>query len=230
MHEDSTAVSPLDEAIISRMLAGDDRAFRQVVTCLVTPLSRYIHRVIGNQADAGGAEVEDIVQETFIKLWLNREKYDPARASLKTWVYQMARNLAIDHLRRIGSRPAGYSDSLDDETRESRIEESIAAGARDEATEDSREESAKDSTEEMGDKKNAQWQQLGQLLLQLPESQRSAIALYHLQGFSNKETAQILGTSLEALESLLARGRRSLQKLAPKRETEGKETESKQTR
>ena len=69
-----------------------------------------------------------------------------------------------------------------------------------------------------GDERGAQWQQLGQLLLQLPESQRSAIALYYLQGFSNRETAQILGISVAALESLLARGRRSLQKMAPESE------------
>ena len=46
----------------------------------------------------------------------------------------------------------------------------------------------------------------------LPESQRTALALCHYRGFSNREAAQVLGISVDALESLLARARRSLKK------------------
>src|SRR6266571_8128565 len=51
--------------------------------------------MLGNEAAA-----EDLVQDTFVKVWRNAERYDPARGSLDTWVLLMARNLAIDALRR----------------------------------------------------------------------------------------------------------------------------------
>jgi RNA polymerase sigma-70 factor (ECF subfamily) len=51
--------------------------------------------MLGNEASA-----EDLVQDTFVKLWRNAERYDPARGSLDTWILLTARNLAIDALRR----------------------------------------------------------------------------------------------------------------------------------
>src|SRR5207237_9617187 len=51
--------------------------------------------MLGNEAAA-----EDLVQDTLVKVWRNAERYDPARGSLDTWVLLMARNLAIDALRR----------------------------------------------------------------------------------------------------------------------------------
>jgi RNA polymerase sigma-70 factor, ECF subfamily len=51
--------------------------------------------MLGNEAAA-----EDLVQDTMVKVWRNAERYDPARGSLDTWILLMARNLAIDSLRR----------------------------------------------------------------------------------------------------------------------------------
>ncbi|MFN2543270.1 MAG: RNA polymerase sigma factor [Actinomycetota bacterium] len=51
--------------------------------------------MLGNEAAA-----EDLVQDTFVKAWRNAERYDVARGSLDTWILLMARNLAIDSLRR----------------------------------------------------------------------------------------------------------------------------------
>jgi RNA polymerase sigma-70 factor (ECF subfamily) len=51
--------------------------------------------MLGNEAAA-----EDLVQDTFVKVWRNATRYDPTRGSLDTWILLMARNLAIDALRR----------------------------------------------------------------------------------------------------------------------------------
>jgi RNA polymerase sigma-70 factor (ECF subfamily) len=51
--------------------------------------------MLGNEAAA-----EDLVQDTFVKVWRNADRYDPARGSLDTWMLLMARNLAIDSIRR----------------------------------------------------------------------------------------------------------------------------------
>jgi RNA polymerase sigma-70 factor (ECF subfamily) len=48
----------------------------------------------------GDAAAQDLVQDTFVKLWRNAERYDPGRGKLETWVLLVARSLAIDSLRR----------------------------------------------------------------------------------------------------------------------------------
>ena len=176
-----------DDVVIRDMLAGDRCAFRRVVEWQLEPLDRYVRRIVGGgkRTDGAAADAADIVQEAFLKLWLNRHRYDPARASLKTWLYRLAHNLAIDHLRHRANET-----SLDE----------VA-------------EVADDAAELSGYVSRERLERLNDLLWHLPERQRSAVALYHLQGFSNAETADILGVSVRALESLLARGRKTLNQM-----------------
>ncbi|WP_341927710.1 sigma-70 family RNA polymerase sigma factor [Nocardioides psychrotolerans] len=85
----------------------------RVVTDLSTPeavraayaahgdeLYRLSLRALGDQ---GGAQ--DAVQETFLRAWRARETYDVGRASLRTWLFQIARNVVVDAQRARGSRP-----------------------------------------------------------------------------------------------------------------------------
>lgn len=128
------------------------------------------------------AEAEDITQEVFLRLWTHAGKYDAATARLSTWLHNIAHNLCIDHFRKQGRI---------------RLEEPGQDG-------------------ESGDEPDAGYMaslvsnDIKAAMMQLPERQRSAIILCHYQGLSNKEAAGILDTSVDALESLLARGRRSL--------------------
>jgi RNA polymerase sigma-70 factor (ECF subfamily) len=60
---------------------------------------------------------EEIVQETFTRAWRHADSYDPARGSVRTWLYQIARHAIIDSRRRASARPTvapGAADSLED--------------------------------------------------------------------------------------------------------------------
>jgi RNA polymerase sigma-70 factor (ECF subfamily) len=127
------------------------------------------------------AEAEDIVQETCLRLWQHARDYTP-RARVTTWLHRIAHNLAVDRLRARGRlKPIPDEDAMPESARQtSLIEEKRRALALDAA------------------------------LAALPERQAAALTLVHLHGLSGKEAADVLGIGAEALESLLARGRRAL--------------------
>jgi RNA polymerase sigma-70 factor (ECF subfamily) len=127
------------------------------------------------------AEAEDVAQEAFLRLWRGAARWEP-RAKVRTWLYRVARNLCIDRLR--AQRPSVPVDTM----------ELPANGG--------------------GPKAAIHRDQVAALIdgaiAKLPERQREALALVHYQELSNIEAAQIMDVSVEALESLLARGRRTL--------------------
>jgi RNA polymerase sigma-70 factor (ECF subfamily) len=133
-----------------------------------------------------GAEAEDVVQEAFLALWQAAPRWQPD-ALLTTWLHRVCYTRCVDRLRR--RRPFAHVDELEDRPDPGAAESDsvIAAGERAHS--------------------------LHHALAQLPPRQRIAITLFHLQEFSQKEAAAIMGVSEDALESLLARGRRQLRSL-----------------
>ena len=126
------------------------------------------------------AEAEDVAQETFLRLWQNAAQWTP-EARLATWLFRVAHNLAVDRVRR--RREVGDAE----------LER--AAG-------EDRPSGLLERKEVAGTVERA--------LLGLPERQRAAIALCHYEGLGNPEIAAVLEVSVEAVESLLARGRKAL--------------------
>jgi RNA polymerase sigma-70 factor (ECF subfamily) len=136
------------------------------------------------------AEAEDVTQETMLRLWRMAPNGEEGRAVLGTWLYRVASNLCIDRLRR---RRKADSDAV--------------AEIADEAPGAVRRLEALDRAAA-----------LEFALAALPERQRLAIVLRHFEERGNPEIAAILGVSVEAVESLLARARRELAtRLAPRR-------------
>ena len=128
------------------------------------------------------AEAEDAVQEVFLRLWTHAARWQPGKAKFETWLYRVMLNQCYDRLRR---RPTA------------RLEEAA--------------EVPDPTPGPDADLQNAAIAvQIEAALAALPERQRAAIQLCHYQGCGNIEAAEILGVSVEALESLLARGRRTL--------------------
>lgn len=132
------------------------------------------------------SEAEDAVQDTFLKVWINAYQWQPGKAKVTTWLHKVAHNTCIDYMRKV--RAATHTELSDDLP-------SADSGLADHVS------------------WNNQAQKVFACLSLLPEQQRTAVVLCHYQGFSNKEAAEILNISVEALESLLARGRRRLKQL-----------------
>jgi RNA polymerase sigma-70 factor (ECF subfamily) len=126
---------------------------------------------------------EDITQETCVKLWNHAKNWSP-EGRVRSWLFRIAHNLCIDEIRR--RKPHADIDTFAD---------SIADHSDDPAqkiTESQISKTVKDA------------------LFQLPVRQRSALMLVHYSDCSNKEAAEAMGVSVDALESLLSRGRKSL--------------------
>ncbi len=170
-----------ESELMRRVTGGDRAAFRTLVETHQRPLSAYTRRMLGDEGLA-----DDVVQETFLRLWTQAARYDGKAARLTTWLHNIAHNLCIDSFRR--GRRITFSDDAD-----ATLESSDAP----------------DDVQQSQERSDA----VRQAVARLPERQRSALILCHYQGLSNRDAAQILDVSVDALESLLARARRSLKQM-----------------
>ncbi|MDX1420709.1 MAG: sigma-70 family RNA polymerase sigma factor [Rubricoccaceae bacterium] len=89
-----SASSEQDRALVEQALGGDQRAYEQLVAKYRDALTRHIGRLVRDKR-----QVEDLVQEAFIKAFSSLESYSPQYA-FSTWLYKIATNHAIDYLRR----------------------------------------------------------------------------------------------------------------------------------
>lgn len=187
-----------DEELMLAVCNGNQSAYQTIVSQHLKSISHYAYRLLGNRKDT-----EDITQETFLKLWVNAGKWQPRKAKLSTWLHRIAHNLCVDYLRKHGNTQT--RESFDDETGElaSRGIERIARIEREGDSPDN-------NSLENSNHARERAQQLEQAIAGLPENQRSALMLCHYSGFSNKEAAAIMNLSVKALESAIARAKRSL--------------------
>ncbi len=133
---------------------------------------------------------EDAIQETFLRVWSNAHQWQPGKAKVSTWLHTIAHNICIDYLRK---DKAPLQETLSED---------------------------QNPGKQLDNDAYATSKQVIKALETLPESQRTGIVLCYYQGLSNKDAAQVIGVSVPALESLLARGRRSLKKaLLPEEES-----------
>lgn len=136
------------------------------------------------------AESEDVAQEAMLRLWRQAPDWRAGEARVATWLYRVASNLCIDRLRRRKERTGEALPEAADPA-PAVLDRLVAA-----------------------DRAAA----LQGALAALPDRQRLAIVLRHFEERSNPEIAAILDTSVEAVESLLARARRDLAlRLQPQR-------------
>jgi RNA polymerase sigma-70 factor (ECF subfamily) len=127
-------------------------------------------------------EAEDVAQETFIRLWRQAPRWEAGRARFDTWLYGVALNLCRDRLRR---RKEIYTAEPPEMADPSPLPDNgLHAGDTARTVETA--------------------------LSLLPERQREAVVLQYYEELSNIEAAAVMGVTVEALESLLARGRRNL--------------------
>lgn len=138
------------------------------------------------------AEAEDVTQEAMLRLWKIAPDWDPDRARVSTWLYRVVVNLCTDRRRRRRPEPMDVLPELADGA--------LPAVAQMQA--------------------QARVDALQAALAGLPERQRIAVVLRDIDGLANPEIATILGISVEAVESLAARGRRALRETLGVRRSE----------
>ncbi len=128
------------------------------------------------------AEAEDVTQEAMLRLWKQAPNWDAGRAQAATWLYRVVANLCFDRLRGQRAETLDEADAPADPApgMETRLQDSARHDA------------------------------LQAALLRLPERQRQAVVLRHIEGLANPDIAEILDVGVEAVESLTARGKRAL--------------------
>lgn len=131
------------------------------------------------------AEAEDVTQEAMLRLWQAAPGWVPGGAQVSTWLHRVAANLATDRLRK---RRGVALDAIDepDDPAPGVVQQMIEA-----------------------DRARA----LDLALAQLPDRQRLAVVLRHIEGMTNPEIAVTMDIGVEAVESLTARGKRRLAEL-----------------
>ena len=131
-------------------------------------------------------EAEDVAQDAMLRLWKQAENWRAGEAKVSTWLYRVVHNLCIDRLRK--RRPqVAVEDAPEPVDPDPSVLERMAQ------TEQSR--------------------AVARAIGELPERQRQALVLRHFEGMSNPEIGEALECSVEAVESLLARARRTLAKM-----------------
>lgn len=179
-----------DEALLLRFADGDRHAARLLAARHLPRLLSLGRRMLGDEAEA-----EDVAQEAMLRLWRQAPDWRRGEAQVSTWLYRVASNLCIDRLRRAerttAADPAAMPEVADDRPGP---EATLADTARLRA--------------------------LDVALAELPERQRQAVVLRHIEGLSNPEIAAIMEISVEAVESLTARGKRALARVLAARKEE----------
>lgn len=147
-------------------------------------LERHLTRLhaLATRMLGSAADADEVCQDVFLRAWQQAPRWQPGAARFSTWLHQVALNLCRDRLRgrREGLPLEAVAEAVDEDTPER------MHGRADRAA------------------------QVRAALQSLPERQREAVLLCHYQGLGNIEAAQVMELSVEALESLLGRGRRAL--------------------
>src|SRR5207253_5974400 len=101
-----------DGELVQNALAGRETSFEELVRRYQRPIAAYVYRMVG-EYDAA----LDLTQEVFIKVYSSLERYRP-EFKFSTWIYKIAHNASVDHLRRSASREQAIISEVDGEERE----------------------------------------------------------------------------------------------------------------
>jgi RNA polymerase sigma-70 factor (ECF subfamily) len=177
-------------ALIRRCLEGDQDAIRGLVKLYEGPVYHLLWRATGNEEDA-----RDLVQETFVRTIRALDRFDLARP-FRNWIFRIASNLAIDHLRRARLRTISINIDEDDE---SGMHAPILVDER----------ARPDEVHE------ATWlsEHLARLVSQLPPDYRMVVHLRHKEQLAYEEIAKTLGIPLGTVKARLHRAHHRLRAL-----------------
>lgn len=177
---DLTAAS--DRDLVATAVSGIEGSFEELVRRYQRPISAYVYRMVGNYESA-----LDLTQEIFIKVYSSLRRYR-AEFKFSTWIYKIAHNAAIDHLRRTATR-----------------EQSLIMGPEHDPF-DLPVESTRLSPEQESERKERRGE-IESVVRALPGNYRELIILRHSQDLSYEEIVEVTGLPLGTVKNRLFRAR-----------------------
>lgn len=191
MKASASAVSPVfsrelslvnDRELVAIAVEGFDGSFEELVRRYQRPISAYVYRMVGNYESA-----LDLTQEIFIKVYNSLNRYR-AEFKFSTWIYKIAHNAAVDHLRRTATR-----------------EQPLVMGPEGDSF-DLPLESARLSPEQESERKERR-SEIEAVVRALPANYRELIILRHSQDLSYEEIVEVTGLPLGTVKNRLFRAR-----------------------
>jgi len=167
---------------VAQLRHGDLDALSALLTRYQNRLYRYLLRLVRNQAEA-----EDLFQQTWVRVAEKIRRYDPSR-NFEPWLFALARNLAIDHLRRV--RPESLDEPIGNGESAETAAARIPSGQR-------------PVTDEILQRERRS--RLGQALETLPVSYREVLTLRFEEEMKLEEIAEVMGTPLSTVKTRLRR-------------------------
>ncbi len=171
-----------DRELVAIAVDGFDGSFEELVRRYQRPISAYVYRMVGNYESA-----LDLTQEIFIKVYNSLKRYR-AEFKFSTWIYKIAHNAAVDHLRRSATR-----------------EQSLVAGPEGDSF-DLPIESAR-LTPEQESERRERTVEIESVVRALPANYRELIILRHSQDLSYEEIVEVTGLPLGTVKNRLFRAR-----------------------
>jgi len=169
-----------DSEVIRQIQSGDDSAFDELMGRYKRSVVNFIFRMLGNAEDA-----DDVAQEVFVRVHRKLDTYRP-ETKFSTWLFALARNASIDHLRWRARHP---TESIEPESPLPAV---------------------------TGTAEEVEAHEIGRLIAvavaKLPEEQRTALVLAEYQGMSYAEIAAVMRCSEKSVESRVYRAKQTLRR------------------
>ena len=182
-------VSSLSDAeLIGVAVDGREESFEELVRRYQRPIAGYVYRMLGDYDAA-----LDVTQEVFIKVYNSLQRYSP-EYKFSTWLYRIAHNAAIDHIR----RNSNFTQSIETESKEGAYQLQFECPA--------------PSPERLRERK--EWRhEIAEVIKRLPPAYRELILLRHSGDLSYDEIAEVTGLPLGTVKNRLFRAREHMREL-----------------
>jgi len=183
-----------DEELMVGIRQGNSQDFEKLVGRYASALYRFVYRILKDEGEA-----QDLVQETFLRVYRNASQYNP-QYPLRVWIFSIASHLAMNILSSARRRRILFfwsRSSSPEQEKDVPQEEEIMDPATNPEEEFSRQQIS---------------QRVRQAIDNLSPRQRIALTLSKLEGLSYKEIAEIMNINISAVESLIFRAKRKIQR------------------
>ena len=174
--------SAADRELVATAAQGLEGGFEELVRRYQRPISVYVYRMVGDYDCA-----LDLTQEIFIKIYASLSRYRP-EFKFSTWIYKIAHNAAIDHLRRNAGRERSINGGTESEPQQLAIE-------------------SKGLSPEQQSEREERRIEIETVVRLLPTAYRELIVLRHSQDLSYEEIVEVTGLPLGTVKNRLFRAR-----------------------